>query len=408
MNKLTPMLGNRDLMRGINRSVVLNTIKTHGPIARAQVAKRTGLSPATVTGITAELLEEELIFEKQIGDSRGGRRPILLAINPGGGFVIGIKLTENEIIGALTDLEAAVLEKQTDKLEARSPQAVISALAKLADELLQKANLPRKKLLGVGIGLAGIVDSEAGILRQSPFFGWRNVRLRELLQDRLQVPVFVDNDVNTLTLAEKLFGAGQGLEDFLVVTVGRGVGMGIVINGQIYRGGAGGAGEFGHSVMDPDGPDCACGKRGCLETFVGYPGLLRAAGEAYRRGELAGAANSVDELLALAQGGDLAARRIIAQAGMLFGQAVANLVNIFNPQCIILGGEGVCMGDLFFEPMHAALSRHVLPGLSGDTEIRIEPWGDDAWARGAASLVLQKLFESPVHKRTNLIPDFQP
>jgi len=397
-------LGNRDLIRSINRSVVLNAIKTHGPIARTQLARRTGLSPATITGIAAELIEDDLVFEKEIGDSRGGRRPILLAINPAGGYVVGIKLTEDRAIGALTDLEALVLVKRTDPLEEKTPQAVTAALARLADELLRKAGLPRKKLLGVGVGLAGIVDSERGVLRRSPFFGWRDLPLRDLLQEQLRVPVYVDNDVNTLTLAEKWFGAGQGVDHFLVVTVGRGVGMGMVINGQIYRGGAGGAGEFGHTVVDLDGPPCDCGKRGCLETIVGYPGLLRAAGEAHRRGELPAAVEDIDALLALAARGDPAARGIVARAGRQFGLAVANLINLFDPQRIIIGGEGVRMAAPFFDPMVAAIRGHVMPGLENDAEIRIEPWGDDAWARGAASLVLRELFESPVHREAGPNP----
>lgn len=161
MNKITKipsLLGNRDLIRAINRSVVLNVIKTLGPIARVEVARRTGLSPATVTGITAELIDEDLVFEKDVGDSSGGRRPILLAINPSGGYVIGIKLTETQAIGALTDLEATVIAKRTNNLHGRDPERIIKQLSLLVSELLQMAGFPKKKLLGVGVGLAGIVD----------------------------------------------------------------------------------------------------------------------------------------------------------------------------------------------------------------------------------------------------------
>src|SRR5512136_2023230 len=199
-------LGNRDLIRAINRSIILNTIKTLGAVARAEIARLTGLSPATVTAITADLIAEELIFEKQTGDSRGGRRPILLALNPGGRYVAGIKLMEDHAVGALTDLEATIIARQTAALPAdHAVESVLAALAAMVEALLAQAGVPRARLLGVGLGLAGIVDSERGLLRQSPYLGWRDLPLRDLLQARLKVPVLIDNDVNTLTLAEQWF-----------------------------------------------------------------------------------------------------------------------------------------------------------------------------------------------------------
>jgi predicted NBD/HSP70 family sugar kinase len=403
MNKITKgasLLGNRDLIRAMNRSVVLNVIKALGPIARVEVSRRTGLSPATVTGITAELIGEDLVFEKDVGDSSGGRRPILLAINPSGGYVIGIKLTETQAIGALTDLEATVIAKRTNNLHGRDPERIVKQLSILVSELLQMANLPKKKLLGVGVGLAGIVDSEQGMLRKSPYFGWRDLPLGEMLQARVRVPVYVDNDVNTLTLAEMWFGGGQGVDSFLIVTLGRGVGLGIVVNGQFYRGVRGGAGEFGHTVIDPEGPACECGKHGCLEAYIGDPGLVRTAKEAINRGEISGPVRNIEDLLALAQAGDPGARAVFARAGNIFGQGIANLLNIFNPQKIIISGEGTCAGDLLFNPMRESIARNAMLGLASDTSIEIDIWGDDAWARGAASLVLRQLFVSPLHKES--------
>jgi N-acetylglucosamine repressor len=390
---LSSPLGNRDLIRAINRSHILNSIKTLGPVARAEIARLTGLSPATVTAITADLINEELIFEKQTGDSRGGRRPILLALNPGGRYVAGIKLMEEAAVGALTDLEATIIARQTVTLPPEhSVEGVLAALAGMVEALLAQANVARRKLLGVGLGLAGIVDSERGLLRQSPYLGWRDLPLRDLLKAQVRVPVYIDNDVNTLTLAERWFGMGQGVNDFLTLTVGRGVGMGIVANGQFYRGVQGGAGELGHTVVDPQGVPCSCGKVGCLETVVGDPGLLRAANATLER-----PVASVDELLGLAEAGDERAQAVFARAGAVLGRAVANLVNIFDPQRVIISGEGARYGKWLFEPLCAAVDEHAMPALRPDVNISIEPWGDDAWARGAASLVLRELFESPVH-----------
>jgi len=391
-------LGNRDLIRAINRSSVLNVIKNYGPIARVEIARRTGLSPATISGITGELIRKNLVLEKEAGDSNGGRPPILLAINPRGGFVVGIKLTETQAIGALTDLEATIIAKRTDPITDHTPASVVKSLAELVNALVSESGVFKKQLLGVGLGLAGIIDAGRGILRQSPIYKWRDVPLREMLQKRVKAPVYIDNDVNTLTLAEKWFGSGQATDDFVTVTVGRGVGMGIVVNGQFYRGAGGGAGELGHTVVDPSGPLCECGKRGCLETYVGDPALLRAAAEAWKRGEMGAEAHSPEELASLAASGDAGAIQIFRQAGEVLGRSIANLVNILNPGRIILSGEGTRAGKWLFDPMCETIQRFAMPGLANDVEIKIDAWGDDAWARGAASLVLRELFESPVNK----------
>ncbi|MCL4560845.1 MAG: ROK family protein, partial [Chloroflexi bacterium] len=241
------------------------------------------------------------------------------------------------------------------------------------------------------------VDSSSGVLRLSPFFGWRNVPIRNLLQSRLRVPIYVDNDVNTLTLSEKLFGAGQNVNNFLTVTLGRGVGMGIVVHGELYRG-KGGAGELGHTVVDPDGPLCDCGHYGCLETYISDKGLMRAAAELQALGELPASIETMDQLIAAAQAGNPAAQGIFVRAGRLLGVQIANLINLYDPDLVVISGEGVRSREWFYGPLRDRHESHVIPGVSGDTEIRIDAWGDDAWARGAASLVLGELFKSPVHQ----------
>ena len=385
--------GNRSLMRGINRNILLNAIKTEGPISRADLAHYTGLSPATVTSITGDLIAEGLIFEKETGDSSGGRRPILMALNPRGGFVVGVKLMETHAVGALTDLNATILVKNSIAFPDNTVDGVIDSLVLLVNTLIRKGKVTKKSLLGVGVGLAGVVNSSTGMLRQSPFFGWKDTPLRDLLQDRLHVPVSIDNDVNTLTLGEKWLGAGLPEDNFVVVTVGRGIGMGMVINGQIVRGKSGGAGEFGHIVVDPNGPLCDCGKHGCLEAFLSDRALLatahRKVGEDVR---------DIDDLVNRASKGNPAAQQVLASAGTLLGREVANLVNILDPKLIIISGEGVRMGDAFFKPLLDSVAQHVMPGLEKDTEIRLATWEDDVWARGAASVVIGGLFNSPIQK----------
>lgn len=390
---------NRDLIRAINRSTVLNTIKNHGPLSRTAIAQRTGLSAATITTITGELIQRGLIFEKEEGDSSGGRRPILLALNPAGGCVIGIKLAEDQITAALTDLKATVLARDILPIQHPSLDSVIDGIAELVNRLLLSTGSRPQRFLGVGIGLAGIIDDRRGILRHSPIFGWKNVLLTDLLTARLGAPIYIDNDVNTLTITELWFGKGKGIDNFLTVTIGRGVGLGIVVNGQVYLGAHGGVGEFGHIVIDPYGAACPCGKRGCLETYVADPALMRMAGVAASQGALPYAPKDIDELVGFARSGNTAAQAILARAGEVLGMGIANLINLLNPELIIVSGEGVRAGDLLFDPMRAAVMANVMPGLAGDTQIIIEPWDDYAWARGAAGLVLQRLFESPVHRQ---------
>jgi N-acetylglucosamine repressor len=392
--------GNRDLIRAINRSHILNVIKTHGPIGRAEIARRTGLSPATVTSISAKLISQDLVLEKSAGDSSGGRPPILLVINSKGGHVVGIKLTETLAVCALTDLNAMILAKSSMRLSGHGPAQVADDLARMVLSFIREQKIAKKQLLGVGIGVAGIVDAEAGILRQSPIYGWDNVPIRDMLQSKLHIPVYIENDVNTLTLTEKWFGHGRGLDNFLTVTVGRGIGLGIVANGQFYRGQTGGAGEFGHTTINPDGPLCACGKHGCLEAYVGDPGLLRTAKEAAARNELSAPVKNLDDLLFLAQKGDLTAIQIFSEAGRILGIGIANLINLFNPEKIIISGEGTREGDFLFVPMRESIQQNTMPGLFDPNTILIAPWGDDAWARGAAGLVLREVFESPIHKKS--------
>lgn len=379
----------KHFLKATNRSIILNTIKSQGPIARADIARYTGLSPAGVTGITAELIEEELVFEKQEGDSRGGRRPILLALNSEGAYVVGVKLAEGSATFALTDLNAAVLRRHSVELDTRQPERVAAQLAEIVCQLTEAAGMRIDRLLGVGIGLPGIVETATGICRVSPFDGWHQVAFAQLVEDKLGLSVIIDNDVNTLTVYERLYGAGRHVDDFLVITVGRGVGLGIVLDGQIYRGARGGAGEFGHTNVDPQGPLCNCGCRGCLETFVGDAWLLRHSALNGLRVE------TPDALVQAANAGNTIALSVLRQAGEVFGRSLANVINLLNPALILISGEGVRAGEHLFEPMRQAIRQHTFQPLGEDVDIRIESLHDDSWARGAACLVLDNIFASP-------------
>lgn len=362
---MTVQPAGKELIRDINRNSILNLIKTRGPISRARVAELVGLVPATVSAITRELLESGLVREVGAGDSRGGRKPILLQLNPQGGYTVGVKLTETEVIAALTDLDANLLTCQTYPLDSsHHPAEVLRQVAQAVQDV--RGGHP---ILGLGVGLAGVVDHGRGILRYSPILGWRDTAIAEPLAQHLGLPVYVDNDVNTLTIAEQWFGLGRGVNDFLVITLGRGIGMGLVLNGQFYRGWSGGAGELGHTTVAPEGAFCSCGKRGCLEAEAADPALERAgySPEAQER------------------------------AGTYIGIAVANVVNLLNPELIILGGEGVQEAPHRLDSLQRELGAHLFAPLREGLRVEVEPSGDETWARGAASLVLGEVFRPPVY-----------
>lgn len=398
--------GNRDLIKEINRNLVLNLIKSRGPISRTDIARLSSLSLATVSGITADFVASGLVHELGEGESTGGRRPMLLRLNYQAGFVVGVKLMEQTITSALTDLDASVLHHRATPLTTTSgtdPASVVRAIIQAVENTIAEAGVDRARVLGIGIGMAGVVDGEAGICRYSPFFGWRDVPIAEPVAAHFGLPVYLENDVNTLTIAEQWFGYGHGVDHFVVVTVGRGVGAGIVVNGQFYRGALGGAGELGHITLQENGPPCDCGKRGCLEALTSDPAMVRQARVAITLRERTVLAEAepltLEAIVAAAEAGDELARRLLGDAGHWLGIGIAHLVNILNPQMVIVGGEGVRAGEWRFGPMREAIHEHAFDGLADELEIIIEPSGDETWARGAACVVLGEIFKPPVDRK---------
>lgn len=399
---------NRDSIKGVNRNLVLNLVKSAGPLSRRDIAQRSGLSPATVTNLTAELIAEDLIHEMGTGDAVRGRPPVLLRLNNRAGFVVGVKVMEGSLAAVVTDLDAGVLAYRTDPVgsdgrglpgvESTTPEAAVAAVAEIVEGVVSESGVDGSSVLGVGVGLAGVVDGEAGVAVYSPFFSWRDVDLAGPLERRLGMNVILENDVNALTIAEQWFGHGHGRDHFCVVTVGSGVGLGVVVNGQFYRGVGGGAGELGHTTVQPDGPSCYCGKTGCLEALASDKALLDKARSVMDATRDAGSGLSIGGLVEAAEGGDETARGLLAESGHWLGVGVANVVNLFNPGLVIIGGEGVHAGEWRFESMRAAFAQHVFDGLADQTEFVIEPAGDETWARGAACVVLGELFKSPLHR----------
>jgi predicted NBD/HSP70 family sugar kinase len=405
-------VANKELIREINRFNILNAIRNAGAISRVELAEMTGQSRAAVTNITARLLEEGLIYTKDTverleraraqGRARGRKR-VRLAINPQAAYVVGVKLSSSRVSVAVTDMQAEVHSHVI--VPVRTKERSVEFVADLVEDgirhCVSEVGLQLERISGIGIGLPGFIDSRSGSCYWTPLYTDGQLPLPELLESRFEIPTYIENDTNTVTLAHQWFGEGRGHDNFLVVTIEDGIGMGIVVNGQLYRGAQGFAAEFGHVVIDSQGAPCRCGKRGCIEAYVSNFSIVAAAQEAIAAGrwEWPGEGElNYDAVISAAEAGDRVPRGILEQAGRYLGQGIAGLVQLFNPSRIIMSGDGIRAGDLMFDPMRTAIDTHANPGLRSDLEVIIHKWRDIDWARGAASLVLQELYKSPFNR----------
>lgn len=382
----TLIRGNRDLIKEMNRNLLLNIIRREGQISRKQLTTVSGLSVGSVSGIVNELLDGQWILEIGEGDYTGGRRQTLIKLNPEAGYAVGLKLMEKRLVVAITNFEAEILDYREEAHDfGAEPRSLAHALATAVQAVIAQSGIAPEKLLGVGIGLAGVVQSSKGVVHYSPFFGWHEVPLAALIEAQIQLPVYIENDVNTLTLTEQLFGAGRHHNNFVVVTIGRGVGLGLVINNQLYRGAKGGAGEFGHTLLIQSPAPEMHRRFHTLEETAADPAVLNETDT-----------HDLAEVVKRAQAGDEAAQQALYRSGELLGIGLANLVNILNPERVIISGEGVMGGDYRIKPMLETMEKYTFNTLFDGLDVVIEPTDDRAWARGAASLVISKVFESPM------------
>ena len=376
----------KDDIRRLNLGAVFHVVHRHGPVSRVDIAARLQLSAAAVTHITSELIESGLVFEARKDDERGGvgRRRILLEVAYDAASVAGIKVSSVGLTYALTNLNAEVIHASQRPLPSTQPEAVVDAIEAAFAELGAMVERP---ITALGVSLPGLVDADRQSVRHSPLLGWSQVPLGAVLQERLGVGVLVENDVNALALAEAWFGCGRSHDGFLVVTLGRGVGLGIVINGEVYRGPNGGAGELGHVLLETNGPETRYATAGTVEAFLSDDALVREA-----RGRVAGFPDDGDAALVAerAKRGDPGALGVYADRGRALGRTLSVLVNVFAPSLIVLSGEGLRAPELLLGAAEAELHRLAFGDLADHVELVVEPWGDDAWARGAAALAASR------------------
>ena len=388
-----------DDLRAHNTALLFDAIWNEDGISRADLARFSGLSRATVSDIVAEFLAAGAVTESEVAPSSGGRPPIRLRFEDGWRHLIGVEMGASHVSGVRTDLRGRVLGQfHRDQDIGGDPEGTVAAIDHGIRELMRlDGTVP---VLGVGVGVPSpLRAADEGRLAPHLFPRWSGVDLAGHLGRVHGLPIRMDNDANLGALAEHWWGAGQDVSDFAYIKVATGVGAGILIGGQIYRGATGIAGEIGHTTIDMRGPRCRCGLNGCLEAMVGSASLLELAGDRVARMAIPPVwfegSPSVRSLTAGAHAGDLVARELIAGAGTALGIAIANLLNLVNPGRVILGGHLTEAGALLLDPVRDAIARRALWSSVEGSTLVISPLGDRAVALGAATLLLQSLLDDP-------------
>jgi predicted NBD/HSP70 family sugar kinase/biotin operon repressor len=379
-----------DARRERNRRRLMAALREAGAASRSELARRTGLSRTTVASLVDELQGGGVLVERVDGagaSARGGRPPRLFSFSRSAGVAIGIDFGKRHLRVAAADLSHAILAEAERPARAEDPaEAGIEAAVGLVADVMADAGVARDEVIGVGMGLPGPIDRRSGRVGSSSILpGWVGVRAAEELGARLGLPVSVDNDANLGALAELHWGAAAGRRNVAYLKVSTGIGAGLIVEGRLFHGAGGMAGEIGHAIVDEQGAVCRCGKRGCLETLAGASALVELLEPRLGR------TISTTELLDLAGSGDSGARRVIADAGMHVGGALATLCDLLNPELIVVGGELSRAGDVLLDPIREQVHRNAIPATARDVEIVAGVLGPRAELLGALALVVNYL-----------------
>jgi predicted NBD/HSP70 family sugar kinase len=392
----------RDLRRH-NRSALLSKLFFDGPLSRHELSSLTGLSAATVSNVTGELIEERLIVEAGLIDSDGGRPRVLLRVDPHYGHVVGIDVGETGVKVELFDLSMTALATVEHQLPSvrPDPATVVAQLASGLREVIAKTGVDERSVIGVGIGVPGAVEQGAsdgdtadGVRVHAQTIGWDAVPFGRLLRDSgITLPLYFENGAKTQGQAEMWFGAGRGCGHAVIVLIGSGIGAAVITDGSTYRGATSSAGEWGHTTIAYGGRTCRCGSRGCLEAYVGAESIL----DRYRQARGGRAVTGADEhasldALVAAAGRSRTAAKVLQDTAGYLGAGIANLINLFNPEKIVVGGwAGLALGAKLLPDIREAAAAHALHHAYGQTSIELCQLGPDAVAFGAATLPVATL-----------------
>ena len=376
-------------LRARNRGRALAVLARRGAASQADIVRETGLSRTTVSSLVAELLADGLVVERadserQSPSPSGGRPATLLSLDPSSGGFVGIDFGREVVRVAVADRAGDVLvEARSDRLEiAHEAERALAIAEAMVSDVLAEADVPADRLISAGVAVSAPVRSDTpGFASGVIFPSWAEINVTEFLSERLDVPVHLGNDANLGALAEVTFGAGRGKRNLFYVMLSEGIGGGVIVDGRIYLGRVGAAGELGHIVVDPDGQVCRCGNRGCLATVAGGAALTAALRQIH------GPEMTLDELIALAHGGDPGAARLIADAGQAVGRVLASTCGVLDPELVIIGGELAPAGRPLLDSVTASLGRWISPA-SGRYPVALGELGAKAEVLGAIALAM--------------------
>lgn len=386
-------------LRSQNTSLLLNLIWSNGELSRADLARLSGLSRSTVSAIINPLLEARLLCVVGIGRSSGGRPPTVLRFSGDSFHLIGVEIGAAHVGAMIIDLRGSVKAwRSIEHPVEDNPESTMALVHQQIEEIVASAGVPRASVMGIGIAVPCPVHPDRPNELSSQILPrWRNVRLLDALTARHGWPVFIDNDANMGAIGERWWGSGRNCDTFTYIKVATGVGAGLVIDGDIYRGPNGIAGEIGHTAIDSSGPLCRCGLNGCLETMIGTRSLESQAAALLkgRPDPELGETPDIAQLADAARLGHPLATEVIARGGEYLGVAIANLVNLINPTQVILGGRLASAGDALLIPLRRALQRRAMWSSVLEVDVKVSALGDHAIALGAATRVLQESIADP-------------
>jgi predicted NBD/HSP70 family sugar kinase len=381
---------------------VFTEVLKRGPIARIDVARRTGLSQSAVTKAIAPLIGRGLLFpggtapvlpDDATPVAAQGRPPQPISVNEEAQLILGIIVRVDEIYGVATTIRANILQSVRRPLPSPGVSAAIDGVAAVVESLLSRLGEAAGKVMGIGVAVSGDIDTTTGIVRMSPRMNWSDVHLGALLQARLGLPVVVDNDVRALTIAEEWFGIGVDTDSFAIVTIGTGIGCGLYLNGDVVEGAHGVAGEIGHLPLAPAEVICSCGRRSCVETVASSAAILSSIRDAQRDPEL-----TMREAVQLARSGNLDAVDAFDRAAAMIGTALATMANLVGPSVIVVMGESVTDYDLYEQRIRESFDQHTF-GSAHQCRIITRSHTFEDWARGAAASVIRTAVSEAIASR---------
>ncbi|MFF9850289.1 ROK family transcriptional regulator [Streptomyces litmocidini] len=380
--------GSQTSLHRANLERVVRAVRMAGSLTQAEIARTTGLSAATVSNIVRELKDGGTV--EVTPTSAGGRRARSVSLSSDAGIVIGVDFGHTHLRVAVGNLAHQVLAEETEPLDVDGSAAEgFDRAEQLVKRLIRATGIGPDKVIGVGLGVPGPIDVSSGTLGSTSILpGWSGINPAEELSGRLGVPVHVDNDANLGALGELVWGSGRGVKDLAYIKVASGVGAGLVIDGRVYRGPGGTAGEIGHITLDESGPVCRCGNRGCLETFTAARYVLPLLRPSH------GPDLTMERVVQLAREGDPGCRRVIADVGRHIGSGIANLCNLLNPSRVVLGGDLAEAGELVLAPIRDSVSRYAIPSAARQLSLVQGALGGRAEVLGALALVLSEMGDS--------------